>query len=306
MKALILSTIMAICSIFATGANSETLTLSASNTLSLNDSVNSESVAKVMADAMALNNSLKDPDAPLYLVLFTPGGSIGDGLEMINFLASLGRPVHTVTIAGYSMGFISVQLLGNRYMTRDGTLMSHKARGSFSGEFPGQIDSRYSRYLKKIKDINKRVVARTNGKHTVASYESLMENEYWCDGRDCVDAGFAWKVVDVVCDKSLSGTFKKVFARQATAKEDSEGDIVTTVIELADIYSKCPMITSPLGSNIYINNKPVFQVTKSLDAVSGVVTLLRDGEMKTFLVNNIKRKLLEHKVRRNRMMIINR
>ena len=90
---------------------------------------------------------------PIYLFLNTPGGSIQAGLELIEGLNGINRPIHTVTLFAASMGWQLVQHLGTRYVLKYGVLMSHKARGQFSGEFGGgasQMDARYGLWLKRV------------------------------------------------------------------------------------------------------------------------------------------------------------
>jgi len=172
---------------------------------------------------------------PIYLFLYTPGGSIQDGLELIEFLTALNRPVHTVTLFSASMGFQTVQHLGKRYILKYGVLMSHKARGGFRGEFGGglsQLDARYGMWLRRVDMMDKQTVSRTDGKQTIKTYRASYDNELWLNGQEAVDQGYADEVVSVKCDLSLQGTVEKT---------KNSG-----FMSVQAIFSKCPIKTDPV------------------------------------------------------------
>lgn len=237
----------------ATPAQSKTfnVTLTKDNTINMSTYFDSESTAKVVAKAKELDARLPTNE-PLYLVLDTGGGSIWSGLEFIENLRNLNRPVRTITMFAASMGFHTVEGLGPRLIQETGVLMSHKAKGGFWGEFPGQLDSRYSMWLKRVKLMDERVVKRTKGKHTLKSYAALVENEYWCEGKECIDQGFADFLVRAKCDKSLSGT------REDNYKLFWKG----YAVELVWVYDACPLNTGELDFKIYVNGKPIFERDK--------------------------------------------
>lgn len=252
MKKILLTLALILGSISATAKD---VVLTKDNVIIMNDYFDDETVANVAQKAKELDAALPSGD-PLYLVLNSGGGSIDAGIELIQNLNTLNRPVHTLTLFAASMGFQTVQgVNGQRLITKDGNLMSHKARGGFRGEFPGQLDSRFGYYLKRIQRLDEHVVSRTNGKHTLESYANLIENEYWCDGQDCIDQGFADTIVNPSCDQSLSGTSKKMWARFM---------YMGHVVEIVDIMSSCPLITGALSYNIYIDGQPLFNDIESL------------------------------------------
>lgn len=214
--------------------------LSKDNTAVLSSAVDSESVSNVIQQVQKLDANLKS-GYPIYLFLYTPGGSIQDGLELIEFLKTVNRPVHTITMFSASMGFQIAQNLGKRYILATGVLMSHKAAGGFEGEFGdgmSQIDSRYGMWMDRIKEMDEQTVKRTKGKQTLKSYRNSYQNELWLTGAKAVAGGYADSIVKVSCDSSLNGTRKSSFRFFG--------------LNINAYYSECPMNTSPLKIEIVV------------------------------------------------------
>lgn len=223
-------------SILCFSAGAKEVKLTADNTVVLRSSFNSSSVTKLKQDLLKLNANLKS-GYPIYLVLYTPGGSIQKGLELFEFVKGLNRPVHTVTIFAASMGFQTVQSLGKRYILKYGVLMSHKARGGFAGEFGGglsQLDSRYGLWLRRVDMLDKVTVSRTGGKQTLKSYRAAYDNELWLNGPEAVDQGYADALVTVSCDVTL--TSKRVLQVFDLG-----------FFRIKAYFSGCPIITSPVS-----------------------------------------------------------
>jgi ATP-dependent Clp protease protease subunit len=224
-----------------TNSSEQELTLSKDNTVILSDVIDDLSVAKVVSQARQLDASLKS-GYPIVLVLNTPGGSIQSGIEMFEALKALNRPVKTLTIFAASMGFQTVQHLGERNILNYGVLMSHKAYGGFQGEFAdglSQLDSRYGFWLRRLKAMDEQTVRRTNGKQTLQSYRNSYQNELWLNGQEAVDSGYADKVVSARCDSSLNGT------------RTQDVSFFGMTIRLS--FSECPLITAPLEVAVLVH-----------------------------------------------------
>ena len=220
-------------------ADNNTIVLTDKNALVLRDAVTGESVSKIMQQMLDLNER-EAPGKPLYLVLDTPGGSVVDGAQLIDFANSLGRQVHTVSLVAISMGFQIVQHLGDRHVLPTSILMSHRATGGVSGEFGGQkgsqIENRFNFWNDMIKAFDLKTVERTNGKQTLESYQAAYENELWLRGKQAIDGGYADKLSAVRCDASLSGT------------KDTE--IIFLGFKISATFSLCPMISAPLAVKV--------------------------------------------------------
>lgn len=217
--------------LICTAVNAKSITLSADNAMLINGPIDSESVTAAMLKLQELNKV--ETDEPIYLVMNSPGGSIYDGFDFIRYAETSRRKIHTITIFAASMAFQIVQAMDVRYMSSYSTLMSHKASGGFSGEFPGQLDSRYNHVLSHLKEQDKKVVARTKGKQTLESYAKLIQNEYWADASKAIQDGFADEEVSMSCDESLEGTNSRV---------------INLGLFSADVtFSNCPLITQPIA-----------------------------------------------------------
>lgn len=209
--------------------------LSEKNTVVLRDEVTDESVGKCIKKLQSLDTE-KEAGSPIYLVLDTPGGSIQAGIELMEAVKGLRRPVNTVTIFAASMGFQIAQNLDDRLILSGGVLMSHKARGAAQGEFSpasdSQLDKRLNFWKSRLLEMDKKTVERTKGKQTLQSYQAAYENELWLSGSDAVAQGYADKVVSVRCDESLKG---------------SEEIIVPWVfgLKFKVRLSKCPLQSAP-------------------------------------------------------------
>ena len=207
---------------FDTEAGYKQIKLTEDNLLILKESFSSDSVAKVQIKAMEL--CATSPGKDLYLFLDTPGGSVIAGMNMINTLNSLSCKVHTITSFAASMGYQTVQHLGNRYILPHGILMSHRASlGGIKGQIPGELDNRLQLYKDLTNDIDKVTAKRVGMK--LSDYKEAIHDELWLTGIDAVDKSHADHLVSIVCDKSLQVT-------------DTKYEVT---------YSKCPIVKGYLN-----------------------------------------------------------
>jgi ATP-dependent protease ClpP protease subunit len=208
----------------ATSGDKDVIVLTSRNTLILSDVVDGDSVSQVLEAAKDLDQAprlsmyakakravigSKTPQ-PIYLFLNTPGGSIQSGMELIEGLNDLRRPVCTITSFAASMGMqIAQGLNGERYVLQHGVMMSHRGTGEFQGQFgglePSQAYNRYRFWAQRLKEMDERTVSRTGGKQTLESYQKAYNQELWLTGQEAVDQGYADKMVRFRCDTSLDG-----------------------------------------------------------------------------------------------------
>lgn len=226
---------------FSKDSHDNTIVLSSKNLLVLNSEVDGDSVGALINKAKELSDK-SFSKKPIYLFLNTPGGSVQSGLELIEALKGLGRPVHTITSFSASMGWQIAQALGDRDILQSGIMMSHRAAGEFSGSFggttPSQLDQRIRVNTQVMKEMDMQTVKRTNGKQTLESYQKAYANELWVTGQEAVAQGYADNIVTVRCDYTLSG-----FTSHSTTFMG---------VNIGYDLSNCPINGSPM--NIRVGN----------------------------------------------------
>lgn len=220
--------------LMVTNVYAKEIVLTESNTVSLRGPVDRSSIGDVIAELGKLSQTANEKD-PIYLVLNTPGGSVMAGLELMQYMNTLRRPVHVVANFAASMGFHILQSSKVRYVTRYGTIMSHRASGGFEGDIPQQISSRLKHIIDLVGKMDEQVVARTNGKFNKETYAELIRDEYWSVGTTSIKDGFADELADLKCDNTLNGTVTKI--------------IRFAIFEAEVKFSKCPLISAPVSEN---------------------------------------------------------
>jgi ATP-dependent Clp protease protease subunit len=231
-------------------ANLKTIKLNSKNTINFNTPFDAMTVAQKQIELF--NLAATSPEKDIYLVMYSPGGSVSAGSLFIDTAKALGKNIHTITIFSASMGYNTVQGLGKRYILPSGVLMSHRAYVSgLQGQFPGELNQRIKMLMSSTEKLDA-VAAKRSGL-SLEDYKKLIHNELWLTGEDAVKAGHADEVVQAVCDESLSGSFIKPFR---------------TLFGIVNVeFSNCPLITGPIS--IRGSNRGIRKVQKNiLDDIS--------------------------------------
>lgn len=232
----ILSLLM-VCSI----SFAKVINLTEANSINFNNKFDGAFVAKKQIEAA--NKCYSNEGSDIYVVLYTPGGSVQAGQLFFDTLNALPCNFHTITIFAASMGYQTVQNLKNRYILPSGILMSHRAYLSgLRGEIGGELNQILKLFEQNIKELN--TTASNRAGITLEDYEKLIADELWMTGKQSVEMKHADEVILAKCDKNFTGSYFETF----------RSFFGTVQVE----FSNCPLITAPLSvrsANTAVVNK---------------------------------------------------
>jgi len=227
MPLVILAGLLGLCS---KARSEEKIVLTDSNTVLLSLPIFGSVVSEIQKELLEKDLKLKRKE-PIYLVLNTPGGSIQDGLKLIELVKGLSRPVHTVSIFSASMGFVISQHLDDRLVLSSTVMMSHRAFVSgIGGNVPGNFVTMSKFISDYIQNVSKPVAKRSG--RSIEEYEKLIADDLWMGPEKAKELNFADRIVIVSCDKTLRG--------YRDPQELEMGFFSFTVQ-----FHKCPLINQP-------------------------------------------------------------
>lgn len=204
------------------------ITLTKDNHVLFKGVVNAKSVAEASREMLRISFKTKPGDT-IYLVLDSPGGSVFDGLDFVQLLATIPRNVECVAIRAHSMAHHFLQACpGKRHGVSNMLSMAHRASGSFRGTFnKGDVEDQLEFWTNIVQSMEKVNAKRMS--LSLEDYQAKAKDEYWCHGSGCVKKNFVDEITQVACSENLVN--------------ESTTEVVHTFFGSYKInYSKCPLI----------------------------------------------------------------
>lgn len=206
--------------------------LTPSNFVSLRGYVTRQSVDKILRDL----NDIRDTQE-IYFYIDTGGGSIIDGMKVIDYLTSMnatGTKINCIADKAMSMGFVFLQLCpGTRYTMRSSELMQHNIASGFQGELPNMLAD--MDYTKKLYE---KLVYR-QAKRMRMDYQEFYEltkDDWYMDGEDAVYYNASDGIANVMCHHKLDNMIDKGFSESGLFGSRKA------------LFHKCPLIKSEIPS----------------------------------------------------------
>ncbi|WP_109391831.1 ClpP-like prohead protease/major capsid protein fusion protein [Proteus cibi] len=130
------------------------------------------------------------------LHIHSPGGEVFDGIAIYNQLKNHSAPI-TVYIDGLAASMASViAMVGDTViMPKNAMMMIHKPWGVSWGDANDMRE--YADLLDKLENVLIPAYVAKTGK-TTEEITAMLEQETWLDGDECVEHGFADKVIEPV------------------------------------------------------------------------------------------------------------
>ena len=149
----------------------------------------------VTAQLLFLAND--DPAAEVSMYINSPGGSISDGLAIIDTMRSMPCPVATYIVGqAASMGSVIAccGAKGRRFALRHAENLMHQGR---IGGFEGQATDLeiFTRQMLRIEDVCNRLYAEATG-HTMEKIAADCERDLWLNAEEMLQYGLIDRIIE--------------------------------------------------------------------------------------------------------------
>jgi ATP-dependent Clp protease protease subunit len=149
----------------------------------------------VTAQLLFLAN--EDPKAEVSMYINSPGGSISDGLAIIDTMRSMPCPVSTYIVGqAASMGSVIAccGAKGRRFALRHAENLMHQGR---IGGFEGQATDLeiFARQMMRIEDVCNRLYAEATG-HSMDKIAADCERDLWLNAEEMLQYGLIDQIIE--------------------------------------------------------------------------------------------------------------
>ncbi len=163
------------------------------NIIFLNGEVHHDSASIVIAQLLFLASEDSKKDIKLYVN--SPGGSVVDGLAIIDTMNHIKNDVSTICIGmAASMGamILSSGAKGKRFALPNSEVMIHQPLGGYEGQ-ASDIEIR-ARHIIEAKATLAKMIAKNSGQ-TLAKVEKDMDRDFFMKAEDAKKYGLIDKVI---------------------------------------------------------------------------------------------------------------
>jgi ATP-dependent Clp protease protease subunit len=147
--------------------------------------------------------SIKKPRAPIFIEINSPGGSVADGIAIINTIRSIQSPVVTI-INGEAVSMAGlISIVGDeRFIMRGSYWMGHPMEDGVGGNVQTIYDR--AQYLKKLENqltgiFKEKTILDDEG------IQKMLRGELWLDPEEALKN----KLVDRILDSHIRMTLAK-------------------------------------------------------------------------------------------------
>ena len=135
-------------------------------------------------------------DKPINMYINSPGGSVIDGLQLIDTMNFINAPISTTCLGmAASMGavILSCGEKGKRFALPHSRVMIHQASGGFNGKSE-DVKTSYEQLLRCQKDIYE-ILSQNIGVEYEEIERLCSNTDKWFIGREAIDLGIIDKIV---------------------------------------------------------------------------------------------------------------
>lgn len=161
--------------------------------LFLNTSIEPTMVNILTAQLLWLD---QQSDKPINMYINSPGGSVIDGLQLIDTMNFINAPISTTCLGmAASMGavILSCGEKGKRFVLPHSRVMIHQASGGFNGKSE-DVKTSYEQLLRCQKDIYE-ILSQNIGVEYEEIERLCSNTDKWFIGREAIDLGIVDKIV---------------------------------------------------------------------------------------------------------------
>jgi len=168
----------------------------------LNSDVNNQSANSIIMQFLVL--SAEDPEADIYFYINSPGGSVSDGLAVLDTMNLIPNDVVTICMgSAASMGsfLVSGGAQGKRYSLQNSRLMYHQVMSGIAGgtqyvDMQRNVVETEKLYTK----LNQYLSDFTAGKTSLEEMKIKTDRDWWLSPEEAVEEGFIDKVITQLSD----------------------------------------------------------------------------------------------------------